>query len=396
METKESRMHSTIGDTSAEIVSPSRQENGVMAWVRRNRWFVLCVILPTLLAAIYYGLLAADQYSSQSRFVIKSPTQKQASTSSLANLLQTTGLSSGQEQTNEILDYIRSRNALRDAEKRTNVKAKFMSPEADFFSRYPAFWKEDKFENLYEYYTGKVDAHLDNVTGVAVLEIKAFTPEDARELNARLLDLSEELVNRLNERSQQKAIAEGTRRVAEAETRVRKARLALSVFRNAQNLIDPAKQATGVLEISNKLVSEQATLQAQLDVMLRVAPANPAIPALRNRIAAIGRAAAAQSGRAAGSSGAIASKLVEYENLILEQEFAAQMLSVTNASLEQARTEAQKQQFYLERVVEPDLPDLALYPSRLVQVLTIAVGLLFLYFIGWMLIVGILEHAPED
>jgi capsular polysaccharide transport system permease protein len=85
-----------------------------------------------------------------------------------------------------------------------------------------------------------------------------------------------------------------------------------------------------------------------------------------------------------------------YDNLALEQEFAAQTLTAANAALEQARTDAQRQQFYLERVVEPNAPDLARYPSRLWQILTVAGVALCLYFIGWMLVVGILEHAPED
>ena len=36
-----------------------------------------------------------------------------------------------------------------------------------------------------------------------------------------------------------------------------------------------------------------------------------------------------------------------FEKLSVEQEFATQMLTAANASLEQARTDAQKQQFYL-------------------------------------------------
>jgi capsular polysaccharide transport system permease protein len=72
------------------------------------------------------------------------------------------------------------------------------------------------------------------------------------------------------------------------------------------------------------------------------------------------------------------------------------MLTASAATLEQARADAQKQQFYLQRVVEPNTPDLGLYPSRLKMILTIAGVALCLYLIGWMLIVGILEHAPED
>src|SRR5207244_8177752 len=117
-------------------------------------------------------------------------------------------------------------------------------------------------------------------SGLAVLEVRAFRPSDAYELNTRLLSLSEALVNRLNERAQGRGIAEAERRVVQAETRLRNARIALGAYRNQNQLLDPAKQGTGVLEISNKLVSEQSALQAQLDLMERVTPRNPTLPEL--------------------------------------------------------------------------------------------------------------------
>ena len=106
-------------------------------WLKKRRWFLLMVALPTLLAALYYGLIASDIYISESRFVIKSPDQKRGQTSTLANLVQTTGLSGGQEQTNEVLTYVRSRDALKALEKTVGVRDKFSSPQADFLSRFP-------------------------------------------------------------------------------------------------------------------------------------------------------------------------------------------------------------------------------------------------------------------
>ena len=129
---------------------------------------------------------------------------------------------------------------------------------------------------------------------------------------------------------------------------------------------------------------------------MTVAPRNPAIPAVRNRIAAVTRQINAQTGRAVGTPGGIASKMGNYEKLSVEQDFATQMLTAAQASLEQARTDAQKQQFYLERVVAPNVPDDALLPHRLKSILIVLASLLCLYFVGWMLVVGILEHAPED
>lgn len=366
------------------------------AWFVRYRWLLLFVALPVLLTTLYYGLIASDEYVSESRFVIRAPNQRQAQTSTLANLLQTTSAMDGHAQTNEVMDYIRSRNGLADLQRRIDVRARFENPEADFLSRFPLPFQDNRFERLHRYYTQMVDVHIDKDTESAVLTAKAFTARDAHDLNADLLDLSEGFVNRLNDRAQHKQIAEAERRVALAEDRLRNARVALRGYRNSAELLDPGKQATGVLEISNQLVAQQAATRAQLELTNRVAPQNPLIPALRQRIAAIGEQIDQQNGRVVGTSSGIASKLTNYEKLAAEQDFATQMLTAAEASLEQAQNEAQRQQFYLERVVEPNTPDMPTLPKRWQGVLVVAATLLALYFIGWMLVVGIIEHAPED
>ena len=366
------------------------------AWLKRHRWFGLLVILPVITVTFYYELIASDRYVSESRFVIRSPNVHQQPSSILANLVQSTGLSDGQMQTDEVMDYIRSRNGLADLQKGIDVRARFENPAADFFSRYPYPFQADRFERLHRYYNQMVDVHIDHDTNSAVLMVQAFTPQDAHDLNAGLLDLSEQFVNRLNDRAQHKAIAEAESRVGLAENRLRVARMALRAYRNSAELLDPAKEASGVLEVSNQLVSQQAALRAQLQLMQQVAPRNPAIPALRQRISAFGTQVDVQNGRAVGTKSGIASKLSDYEKLAVEQDFATQMLTAAEASLEQAHNEAVRQQFYLERVVDPDTPDLSTLPKRWQKILTVAATALCAYFIGWMLMVGIIEHAPDE
>lgn len=377
---------------TAQVVN----RNKVFEWLRKRIWFVATVVLPTIVAAFYYSFIASDIYVSESRFVVKSPDQKRPQLTSLANLIQTTGLSGGQEQANEILEFVRSRDAVRALQHDAALQGKFSSPQIDFISRFPGVFRGGTFEDLYEYYGKMVSARLDSETGTAILTVKAYSPRSAYEINEHLLEMSEGLVNRLNERARTRAISEARKQVDLATERAKKARVALAQFRNSQEIIDPAKQATGVLEISNALTAERAALQAQLESMQRAAPANPAIPALRSRIAAISAQTAVQDSRVVGSGGGIASKLGGYENLLVEQEFATESLNVANAELVQARNEAQRQQFYLERVVDPNLPDMPVLPRRLLNVIVVAAAALFLYFIGWMVIVGILEHAPED
>jgi capsular polysaccharide transport system permease protein len=386
-----------INAIDRETLREAIQEGGrKKSLLLKYRWFLLFVGLPTFVAAVYYGLIASPVYVSQSTFVIKSPGQKSTPSLSLANLVQASGFSSGQEQTKEVLQYIRSRSALRDLQTRLNVRAIYSNPNADFLSRFPHLFGDSSFESLYRYYGSVVGADADPESGLAVVQVHAFTAKDAYRINSALLDLSEDLVNRLNARAEDRAVAEAQRVVMQAEDRVRNARVALSAYRNQQDIIDPAKQATGLLDVSNHLVTERAALKAQLDLMSRVTPNHPGIPALRARLKALDSIIAGQNAQVAGSPTGIASKLSTYEKLDVEQEFATQMLTAANANLEQARTEAQKQQYYLERVVEPNIPDDPVLPERLKRILVIFGTSLCLYFIGWMVIVGILEHSPED
>ena len=378
------------------LADEAKEPSWIYERLKRWRWFALFVILPFLFATAYYGLIASDIYISESRFIIKSPDRKPASMSSLAGLIETTGLSPGQEQTKEIMDYLRSRDALKDLAKRIDVRAEFMSSSADRLSRFPPLFHRDNFENLYDYYGSMVDVHLDHETGMAVLKVNAFEPSQAQALNENLLQLSEGLVNRLNERANAKTINEAEARVAVAQARVRKARADLGRYRNSSALLDPQQQGMGVLELSNGLIAQVATLRAKLTEIQQAAPNHPSIPALRQRIAALSEQIAAQTGRAVGTSSGIASKMSGYESLAVEQEFATQMLTAANAALEQARAEALKQQYYLERVVQANKPDDALLPARIKKILTVLFVCLCSYLIGWMLVVGILEHAPEN
>lgn len=363
---------------------------------RRNPWFLATVVLPVLLSAIYYFGIASPQYVSESRFVIKSPNQRNAQVTSIANLIQTTGLSGGQEQSNQVIDYVRSRSALQVLEKKQPIREVYGASSVDFLSRFPRPWEARSFEDLFDYYRDKVQISRDVDTGMVVLRTIAFGSKEAAAVNETLLRESEQLVNQLNENARTTAIEEATTRVVEAEKRVAAAREAIAAYRNRAAVVDPLKEAAGVAEIANRLITERAALEAQLSTLRSVTPDHPAIPALREQIASLTREINRQTARAVGGREAISGKLPSYDALVLEQELASQLLVLAQSTLEGAKTDALKQQYYLERVVNPNVPDEPEYPKALRLVLTIFGFALCLYFIVWMFVVGILEHAPED
>jgi capsular polysaccharide transport system permease protein len=365
--------------------------------IARKPWLIVGVILPTLLSAVYFFGIASNQYVSESRFVIKAPNQRGPQTTSFANLIQSTGLSSGQEQSNEVIDFIRSRSALTVLQRDLKIQQAYGSTRADPISRFPRPWQQDAFEDLFKYYKDKIDVTRDLDTGLVVLRTIAFTPKEAAQINALLLQQSEALINQLNEISRKKAISEAEDRVIEAEARVKAALKAVSDYRSRAKLVEPLKEATGVVEITNRLITQRAALQVQLSTVRQVTPDHPSIPALSQQIASLDREISRQSARLVGEGNdTISRKLPDYESLVMEQELGTQLLVLSQTTLAQARTEALKQQFYIEHVVEPNVPDLPEFPKPFKTVLTILGFALCLYFIIWMFVVGILEHAPED
>ena len=99
--------------------------------LKRWRWFGLFVMLPSLLATIYYSFIAADVYVSESRFVIKAPDQKAGGGGSIGAILSGSGFGSGREQASEIIGYLRSRDAL-------SLRGKIYFAEGQVFGRIAA------------------------------------------------------------------------------------------------------------------------------------------------------------------------------------------------------------------------------------------------------------------
>jgi capsular polysaccharide transport system permease protein len=359
-------------------------------------FFIVGVLVPVVFSAIYLFLVASPQYESESRFVVKAPNQRGAQISTFANLIQTTGLSAGQEQADQVTDFIRSRSALRQLSADLKFEELFRRKDADFLSSFPLPWQSSTFEDLYRYYQGKIQVGRDPDSGLIVLRTFAFSAADARAINEQLLKQSEALVNQLNQRARQNAISEAEGRIVEAEKRVTAASKALADYRRKAKLVDPLKQATGVVEIANRLTSERAALDAQLTTMQRLVPDHPSIPALRQKIASLTKEIDRQTATIVGGADTMTDKLPRYDALALEQEFATQLLMLARSSLEQARGDALRQQFYLERVVNPNEPDEPARPRAWRALLTIFGFAITLYFILWMFVVGILEHAPED
>ncbi len=357
----------------------------------KNKILWLTVIIPTILACIYFGLIASDVYVSESRFVVRSP-QRQTQTG-LNAFLAGTGFSRSQDDTYSVHDFVLSRDALKELDEQLGVRKAFSSRDADFINRFPGLDWDDSFESFYRYYKKRVGVDYDTVSSITTLNVRAFTAEDAKRINDLLLKMGERLVNNLNDRSRQDLIKFATQEVTIAETKAKTAALALSSFRTSQSVFDPDKQSAIQLQGVAKLQEELLATEAQLNQIKRVSPKNPQVASLTSRVATLRSTIAAETSKVAGGGASLTSKSANFERLVLDKGFADKQLASALTSLETARSEAERKQLYLERLVQPNLPDKALEPRRVRSIFMVfAVGMMAWGVIS-LLVASVKEHA---
>ena len=353
--------------------------------------FIATVIVPTFLAVLYFGLLSSDIYISDSKFVVRSPEKPAAA--GLGVLLKSAGFTNAGEEVYTAQDYIVSRDALAALNKNGAIARAYGNSSISFLDRYNPLGTSASFEDLYRYYEKKIVIQHAVSSSITTLTVRAYTAEDARAINEKLLEMAEATVNRLNERGRKDLIDFAKAEVRDAEEKAQSAAIALASYRNSRGVVDPEKQAAVQVEMISKLQDALITTRTELDQLRVIAPDNPQIPVLESRVAGLTQQINRELGKVAGAPNSLAAFAVQYQRLSLESQFADKQLASAMASLEEARNEARRKQAYVERIVQPNLPDEPLEPRRMRGILaTFALG-----WVAWailkMLFAGIKEHG---
>ncbi len=390
--------------TDGKVIAGWRQDRqsavGAGALVRplqglRRHWgFLAVVVAPTLALAAYYFGFAADQYQSEAHFLVRSSQPTPSVSSNIGQVLGLgSGLSATQTEAYSISDYLTSQDALAAVDRKLALTQVFRRPEADIASR---LWSDHPAaETLLKYYRRHVSVVPNQDTSVTTLRVTAFRPQDARNIAELLLQLGEQRVNALNTRIEAEAIRAALDEQSKAEQQLADAQAAITAFRAAHRDVDPEKSEVARLGVAANLRQQLAEAQAQrASIAAYLRPDSPQMAAMNRRIEALDTQTAAQDAALSGGGpGAIAPSLAQYDQLKFRQEFAATRYAAAAAALSNARAEAMKQQLFVVRVVEPNLPQKALYPRRWILVGSALAGLLLAYGIGWLIMAGVREHA---
>jgi capsular polysaccharide transport system permease protein len=360
--------------------------------LKRHLVLILTVVAPTCIAILYYGCVASDVFISESRFLVRSP-QHQAQGGIFGQILQGSGLTHSQDDTYSVHDYILSRDALRELDAELGLRKAFTSKEVDPLNRFPGLLSDASFEEFYRYYGKRVGVEYDPSSSISTLTVHAYTAHDAQRINDQLLQMSERLVNTLNERSRQDLIRYAADEVKIATDKATAAAVALFEYRSKHEVFEPDKQAAIQLESVAKIQQELITTEAQLAQVQKLSPNNPQIAGLESRGDTLRHAITTEAAKVTSANGSFSARAPNFERLTVESVFADKQLGVALADLETARNEALRQQLYLERLVQPSLPDKAMEPRRIRSVFTaFLIGL-----IGWgvvsLVVAAVREHS---
>ncbi|MEM1101139.1 MAG: capsule biosynthesis protein [Pseudomonadota bacterium] len=397
-------MHSTVHSTVQPTVSRTRARRRHLLVAAS---FALLVLAPTLLAAGYLYLRAADQYASYVGFSVRS---EETRGTSIDSLLGATALGGSRSADTDILyAFLRSPQPVADIDATLDLRAIWARPGTGLLRGDPVFaFGGGTIEDLHDQWARMVRVRYDSTTALLDIRVLAFTPGDAEAIAQAIYDRAGELINEVSAVARADAVAEARRDLRAAEARLRAARLALGAFRNRAQTLDPATAGQSGLVAA----LEEALVSARIDRAILgasgVRAGAPNAVKLDRRIAVIEAELATERGRiGGGASGAVTSGAVAgepdagetvagetvagetvadrvgtFEALKVDLAFAEEAHAAARARHDAALTEARRTTRYLAAHLAPTRAQQAEYPRRGMYLGLIALFLTVAWSIG--------------
>jgi capsular polysaccharide transport system permease protein len=370
-----------------------------------------CIVLPTLTASVYYIFIASDRFVSEARFAVRS---NQTQTADVLGMFTGLPASTVVSDSYIVTDYVTSRDMVQALERLLPFRQMYSRPGIDFLSRLDP---TVSLEELVKYWDNHVDVFYDSTKNTISVQVQAYAPEDSERIVQAIVDSVRNLVNELSAQARRDAVQFASAELARAELRVRDARDAMLQFRLAHNELDPTQSAVASLGVIAQLEAQRSEASAALAaVSPYLGDDAPSVKMYKSRIQAIedeinrvqskvstprsdnapGAAASGDDPGAAApaSSEPMANVVGKYQELLLDQEFAEKAYAAAEASLERARTEADRTQSYLAMFVAPNRAEEAVYPRRLLNIMIVLVLATVLWAVGGLIVMTIRDHMP--
>ncbi|MGB6327051.1 MAG: hypothetical protein WBG11_15095 [Methylocella sp.] len=368
------------------------------SWRTHGLSFALLVVLPILCTAIYYGLIAAGKYSVEFRFTVRSAAELAAGDDNIALMIK-----AGKHGTHEIgsapymaADYLRSRNVVRELNRDGWLRSVFSRDQADWLSRFDPTKSDD---DLWLYWRDMISVNVDRVSGLVLVRVLAFTPDDALALARATSVSAEKMIDSVAMREERDALFLADHELERASLRYSAALTALRDVRNQEGIVDPKQTMKSSADTLLGVIREKLSVERDRDANLTVLSADaPEQKVLSDQIRALGSqvtslTAALTSHRKNAKTAA--QSIARFEKQELEVRFSKRLLEIAQAAYERARQESERQHVYFALFVEPKKPEIAEYPRRARSVAFAGICAFSLWSVMMLAVAGIRDHKLE-
>jgi capsular polysaccharide transport system permease protein len=349
------------------------------------------VVLPTMLASVYFLLLASPQYESYALFSVQS-TETRAM-GGVEGLLAGITSGGGHNDALTIRDYVLSRDMLSKLDKEQGFIKHYQDQRHDWYSRLRT---GASFEEAYSYFSKKVYADYDQASGCITVHVRTFDPEVSERFTRSILSYSEAMVNQLSDRERQDRVSHAEGDLKRAEERLSRARETLVKLQHEHGEFSPQDTAHSTMEIRAKLEGELARARAELMQKKAVMQDDaPQVLAAEQVVKSISAQVSNESRRLIDPSKTegLGSTMADFDAGMVEKEFSQKFYQSAMTNLELARADANRQHRYLAIIASPSRPDSSTYPHRGRSILTTFFLSFLLLGIGSLVAAATREHA---
>jgi capsular polysaccharide transport system permease protein len=355
--------------------------------------FILMVLLPTLAASLYYGLWASDQFAAEVRFGVRQTQEPIVGDDVLSMLAKGMAVSLTGREPYLVANYVRSRNMIDDLDRQVHLRSLYSKPAADFFSRFKG---QDSSERLWGYWHKMMSVSVDRLSGLVMVRVLAFTPEDAVTIVTAVQHNAERMIDQAAQRARADALRLAEEELSRARQRYLDSLLALRQVREGEQTVDPEKTIDDAATTLIGATRQKLALERDRDVNLKVVSAsapqmqvmNERIRALDDQIAALNRSLTSrkEADRTAADS------ISRFEERELDRRFSEKLMEFSQGSYERARLEEARQHLFLTTFVDPVRPDKADYPKRFRLIALVSVCAIVVWVITLILIAAVKDH----
>ena len=316
------------------------------------------VLLPTVIAFIYFAFIATPSYATKSEFIV----QQAEAAAAQPGLLGGTAMATSQDSI-LVQDFLTSREALQRLDADHGYRAHFSEPSIDSIQRIP---EDASNEAVYKHFQNHVKIGYDPTEGVIRMEVSALTPEMSQTFSEALIGYAEERVDRVTERKREDQMRGARETFAEAEAKMVAAQQRVLELQEQLGILDPVSETAGIMTQVNTFETQVAEKRLQLNQLLdnerpnaaRVAGVEGDIERLQSLITQL-RAQMTEDSEQ-GSLAAVSARLSMAE---VDLETRTMMMQESLQQLEVARVEANRQVRFLSLGVSPIPPDVPTYPK---------------------------------